>query len=156
MQRVIQTIQVADGVSIINISGLTDDVGRIAAILRDVANRGINVDVICQTTFEKNNKVTFSFTIADGDVHEAVKTLAPYKKQLEHFVVEVDSGNTKVCVAGKQMTAQPGVAAAVYEALAQAGVHPKLTSTSEVDISIVMAEHFADAAVTALEKLMHE
>ena len=154
MNQAIQTIRVVDGVSIINISGLQDDIRLIARILRDVAARNINVDVICQTTFEKSNKVTFAFTIADSDVHETVKTLAPYKKQIENFVVEVDSGNTKICVEGKRMAALPGVAAAVYEVLAETDVETKLTSTSEVDISIVVADRFADAAVSGLQALI--
>lgn len=153
MENAVQKIQVVDGVSIINISGLPDDLRLIARILREVAERNINVDVICQSTPEKNNEVTFSFTIADKDVHEAVKTLASYKKQIENFVVEVDSGNAKVCVEGKRMADQPGVAAAVYEALADAGVETKLSSTSEVDISIVLADCFADAAASALQAL---
>lgn len=154
MEQAVQNIQIVDGVSIISISGLPDDIGVIAHILREVAARNINVDVICQSTLEKSNKVTFSFTIADKDVHEAVKTLASYKKQIENFVVEVDSGNAKVCVEGKRMAQQPGVAAAVYEALAEAGVETKLTSTSEVDISIILADRFTDAAVSALQTLI--
>lgn len=153
MENAVQKIQVVDGVSIVTISGLPDDLRLTARILRDVAERNINVDVICRSTLEKNNEVTFSFTIADNDVHEAVKTLAAYKKQIENFVVEVDSGNAKVCVEGKRMAEQPGVAAAVYEALADTEVETKLTSTSEVDISIVLADCFADAAVSALQVL---
>ncbi len=154
MERVIQNIQVLDGVSIINVSNLPNEIQYIARLLRDIAQRNINVDVINQTTFDKSNNVTFSFTIADHDVHEAIKTLAPYKKQIDNFVVEVDSGNTKICVEGKLMSERPGVAATVYEALAEAGVETKLTSTSEVDISIVVADQFSDDAVACLKTLM--
>ena len=58
----------------------------------------------------------------------------------------------KVSIVGAGMVNNPGVAAKMFEALYSAGINIKMISTSEIKISILVAEEEADSAMKAIHK----
>lgn len=118
-------------------------------IFSALAGEGINVDMIVQTT--RQGAVTdlvFSTTRDDIDrVREIVDALA---KELGAGPVLYDRTVAKVSIIGAGMVSNPGVAARMFEALAEEGINIHVISTSEIKVSCLIDEDRVDGAMRAI------
>jgi aspartate kinase len=133
----------------LSVLGIKDKPGIAAAIFRPLAAAELNVDMIVQDVSEAgvNN---LSFTVAKGDLKKAREVLEKVAKELQASGVQVDEGIAKVSVVGVGMRSHSGVAAQMFEALAQNNINIEMISTSEIKISVVIPEKDVDAAVRAI------
>ena len=133
----------------LSVLGIKDKPGIAAAIFRPLAAADLNVDMIVQDVSEAgiNN---LSFTVAKGDLKKAKEVLEKVAKELQASGVQVDEGIAKVSVVGVGMRSHSGVAAQMFEALAQNNINIEMISTSEIKISVVIPEKDVDAAVRAI------
>jgi aspartate kinase len=131
----------------LTILGIRDKPGVAARIFRALAE--LNVDMIIQDVSE-SGVTNLSFTVAKGDLPKAEKALAPAAQELAATGVVVDQAIAKVSVVGVGMRSHSGVAAQMFEALAEAGVNIQMISTSEIKISCVVAESDTERAVQAI------
>src|SRR5690606_20856610 len=90
-----------------------------------------------------------SFTLPRADGQTAMTALARMKDQVGFDRLLYDDSVGKVSIIGAGMRAQPGITATFFEALAAAGVNIQMISTSEIRISVTVAETQVDAAVQA-------
>ena len=133
----------------VTITGVPDRPGVSATLFRALADADVNVDMIVQNVSEQGI-TDISFTVP-ADALEATVALAErVAPEIEATGVTSDASIAKVSLVGAGMKTNPGVAATVFETLAEAGINIEMISTSAIRISCVVAGEQCDAAVAAL------
>jgi aspartate kinase len=90
-----------------------------------------------------------TFTIPRGDVDQAKKTLASIP-DLKDVEIRVDTHIAKISVVGIGMSSHTGVAKTMFSTLAERGINIQVITTSEIKISVLIAEEYTELAVRAL------
>ena len=109
----------------------------------------INVDTIIQSIGREEDK-DISFTLPKGSVKEAIALLEDNKEALSFDHVTVDDKIAKVSIVGAGIMTTPGVAAKMFEALYDANINIQMINTSEIRVSVLIAEEDANRAVKAV------
>jgi aspartate kinase len=134
----------------ITIVGAPDQVGVAARIFETLAATEINIDMIVQNVSAvATNRTDISFTLPTSDGKVAMAALDAIKESVGFADVLYDDKIGKVSVVGVGMRSHPGVTAKFFSALAEVGVNIEMISTSEIRISVVVAESDVDRAVQA-------
>jgi aspartate kinase len=137
----------------ITLLGVPDRPGAAASIFRALADAGCNVDTIIQNEpRELGRDAEVSFTIAAEDLRAAEQALAPVQRELGIAQVETDPEIGKVSIVGAGMRSHPGVAAQVFETLAERGINIEMISTSPIKIACVIRSEAVAEAVRALHE----
>jgi aspartate kinase len=136
----------------ITVHNVPDKPGIAYAILGPIADAGINVDVIVQNV-SHDGTTDLSFTLARGDLARANKLLNDQVKQhIKCEKITSDDRMAKVSVVGLGMRSHAGIAANMFRTLAEEGINIQMISTSEIKISVVIDEKYAELAVRVLHK----
>lgn len=135
----------------LSITSIPDRPGIAAKVFGEMAKGGINVDMIIQSAAQ-DRKNDISFTISRPDLKKAMGILAKLKKILKAENVVEDNTIAKISIVGVGMKSHPGVAAKMFEVLANSGINIEMISTSEIKISCVIREDQVTKAVTQLHK----
>jgi len=130
------------------VSGVADKPGSAARVFRALADANIIVDMIVQNA-GRQGVANLAFTVPQGDTERAVQALEPVLAAIGGGQVAVMGRIAKLSVVGVGMKTHSGVAASVFQALADAGINIELISTSEIKISVVIALERADEAARA-------
>jgi aspartate kinase len=129
----------------ITVGGVPDRPGVAAQLFRELANRGINVDMIVQNT-GTNGLTDISFTVAKTDLDVAREACDEVKVEIGAPLVTTDDNIGRVSVVGAGMKSSPGVTALMFETLFENGINIEMISTSSIRISCVLrADRVADA-----------
>jgi aspartate kinase len=135
----------------ITLLGVPDRPGAAAAIFVALADAGCNIDTIIQNEpREEGRDAEVSFTLPEEDLPGAEVALGPVIQELGVQSVDTDRRIGKVSIVGAGMRSHPGVAAKVFQTLAEGGINIEMISTSPIKISCVIREEFVDDAVRAL------
>ena len=135
----------------ITIVGVPDKPGIAAAIFEPLAKAGVSVDTIVQNASVKNI-TDLTFTITRGDVEKALKVVNPIAGEIGARECLADTKLAKVSIIGTGMQNTPGYAARMFSTLFAAGINIQLITTSEIRITVLIAEDKAKEAVRALHK----
>ncbi len=127
------------------VSNIPDKPGTAAKVFRALADANINVDMIVQNV-GRQGVANLTFTVPQTETAKAERTLAPVLQGIGGGNVEVDEKIAKLSVVGVGMKTHSGVAAMLFQALADASINLELISTSEIKISVVIAKDKADEA----------
>jgi len=127
-----------------------DKPGIAAAIFGPLADAGINVDMIVQNVSEDGKFTDMTFTVGRAEFERAIHVIEQNLKSIGYQKLVTDKNVSKVSVIGIGMRAHAGVAQSMFKALAEKGINIKVTSTSEIKISVLIAAEFTDQAVRAL------
>ena len=134
----------------VTVVGVPDKVGEAAAIFRAVAEAQINIDMIVQNVSAASTGLTdISFTLPRGEGQTAMAALARLQDVVGYERLGYDDSVGKVSIVGAGMSTSPGISARFFEALSEAGVNIEMISTSEIRVSVVVAETQVEAAVNA-------
>ena len=134
----------------ITVVGVPDKVGEAAAIFGTLAEAQINLDMIVQNVSATATNLTdISFTLPRTDGKTAINALTKVQGDIGFESLQYDDSIGKVSIVGAGMRSAPGISAKFFAALADAGVNIEMISTSEIRISVVVAEAQVDAAVNA-------
>ncbi|HEY5294191.1 MAG TPA: aspartate kinase [Gaiellaceae bacterium] len=133
----------------VTVFGVPDQPGIAAAVFRALADAAINVDMIVQNVSEAG-RTDISFTLPETDLDRAESILAGVAEQIEAAGVVSDRKIAKVSLIGAGMKSDPGVAADMFDALAEAGINIGIISTSSIRISCVIASDQVQQAVQAV------
>ena len=136
----------ADRISVV---GLADTPGVAFRLFDMLAKRGINVDVILQSIGRDGTK-DISFTVADTDADEAMMVLQSGRNILNYKELSLNRNVAKLSVVGAGMISNAGVAARMFEALYNEGININMISTSEIRITVLIDESYAERAVKAV------
>jgi len=134
----------------ITVVGVPDKVGEAAMIFRALALAAINIDMVVQNVSAAATALTdISFTLPREDGQKAMTALARLQDEVGYERLQFDDSVGKVSLIGAGMRSSPGITASFFESLANAGVNIEMISTSEIRISVIVAENQVDAAVNA-------
>jgi aspartate kinase len=137
----------------LTVVGVPDRVGVAARIFTAVAEAGINIDMIVQNiSAVATGRTDISFTLPRDDGQRALTTLQGIQEAMGFESLIYDDHIGKVSLVGAGMRSHPGVSATFFSALADAGVNIEMISTSEIRISVVVAQDDVDLAVNATHK----
>lgn len=150
MERMLVSGVAADkNVSRISIMGIKDEPGKAFEIFSLMAREKVSVDIILQST-GRDGKQDISFTIGKDDLDIALKALEENKERLTAATIQHDDSVAKLSIVGAGMASNPGVAAMFFEAMYDAGVNIQMISTSEIKITVLIAEEDIDTAMVAV------
>jgi aspartate kinase len=135
----------------VTIIGVPDKPGIAALVFNKLAEKEISVDMIIQNVSEAG-KADITFTVTKGEYKDAIKVSELLKSEIGAKEVIGDQNIGKLSVVGVGMRSTPGIAAAMFSALAENGINIEMISTSEIRISCVIQENQLDEAV----KILHD
>jgi len=147
--RVVTGIACERDVARIALLGMPVANGGLAQVFSTLANMGMNVDVIVQSVVRQDT-VDISFTLAEEDVIAALDILGTLREKLGMTDIVAERGQGKVSIVGAGMISNPGVAAKMFQCLADANIAIKMVSTSEIKVSCVVEADDVDCAVKHL------
>ncbi len=133
----------------VTITGVPDRPGVAARVFREVANHGINVDMIVQNTSTRG-LTDISFTVPKDDMKAALEVMKAVGPEIGAQDAYADSDIGRVSLIGAGMKSHPGVTATMFETLAKEGINIEMISTSAIRISCVMRQEDVEKAVKAL------
>ena len=131
------------------VRGAPDTPGIAYKILGPVSAENIEVDMIVQNV-GKDGAADFTFTVHRNDFVRAQEALRNASGELGNPEIIGDDKIAKVSLVGVGMRSHAGVASKMFEALANEGVNIEMISTSEIKVSVVIAEKYLELAVRAL------
>ena len=134
----------------ITVVGVPDKVGEAARIFEALAATEVNLDMVVQNVSAAATGLTdISFTLPRTDGQAAMGALARIQDEVGYDKLLYDDQIGKVSLIGAGMRSHPGITARFFAALASAGVNIEMISTSEIRISVIVAENQVDEAVRA-------
>ncbi|MEH2284662.1 MAG: aspartate kinase [Nostoc sp.] len=133
---------------------LPDRPGMAAKLFGLLAQHNISVDMIIQSqrcrVIDGVPRRDIAFTVSRIDGENAKKMLTQVAAELGWGEVVLDSAIAKVSIVGAGMVGQPGIAAKMFEALAQQQINIQMIATSEIKISCVVAQEQGVKALQAI------
>ncbi|MCR9257989.1 MAG: aspartate kinase [Alphaproteobacteria bacterium] len=129
---------------------VADKPGVAAAVFGPLAEAAINVDMIVQNVSEDGKSTDMTFTLPRGDLDRAVAVLEKSRADIEYERLIADADVAKISVIGVGMRTHTGVASTMFAALAERGINVQVISTSEIKVSVLIAEEYTELAVRAL------
>jgi aspartate kinase len=136
----------------ITVAGVPDKPGVASKILSPVASANIDVDMIIQNA-SHDGMTDFSFTVHRNELQKALAVLnEKVQPEIQAREISSDAQICKVSVVGIGMRSHVGVASQMFETLAAEGINIQMISTSEIKISVVIADKYMELAVRALHK----
>lgn len=147
-QEVVTGIAYSRDEAKITLSAVPDRPGVAAGIFGPLAEHAINVDMIVQNVSEDGSTTDMTFTVTKTDLKRAVDVLE--KSNLGYRAIKADSNVVKVSIIGMGMRTHAGVAQQMFRALADKGINIQVISTSEIKISVLIAEEYTELAIRAL------
>ncbi len=135
----------------ITIRGVPDRPGIASAIFRPLGDAGISVDMIVQNVSE-DGLTDITFTVKRGEIKKALEVVKKVAEKMGFKNVIYDDKIAKVSIVGTGMVDRPGIAAKMFETLANAGINIEMISTSEIKVSCVVKEKFVELAVRELHE----
>ncbi|HEX7406406.1 MAG TPA: aspartate kinase [Candidatus Binatia bacterium] len=132
-----------------------DRPGLAAKILTPIANAHIVVDMIIQNASEEGY-TDLTFTVPRADHQKALAMVKEVAAEIGARGVTSDTSVAKVSVVGLGMRSHAGVAARMFQVLAQEGINIQMISTSEIKVSAVIDAKYAELAVRALHQALIE
>lgn len=134
------------------ITGVPDKPGIAAKVFESLAKKNISVDMIVQSTsHDGTNEI--AFTVDKDTIDGTKKITQEIAKDIGAGGVTTDTNIAKVSIVGAGMIGRPGIAAAMFKALADSSVNIQMISTSEIKVSCVIDAKDGDKAVKAIHKV---
>jgi aspartate kinase len=132
------------------VRSVPDKPGIAAKVFGALAEQGVVVDVIVQTPAKEDGRTDMAFTVGRLDAEKTSELVRRIGKQIGAGKVEQEEGIAKISIVGVGMRNHAGVAAKMFQVLADEGVNIRVISTSEIKISCLIDEKYAELAVRAL------
>jgi aspartate kinase len=148
-QQVVSGIAYSRDEAKVTLVKVPDRPGVAAAIFGPLAESAINVDMIVQNIAE-DGTTDLTFTVTKADLARTVKTLEERRKQLNFKELKPDPNVVKISVIGVGMRSHAGVAQMMFQTLAGKGINIQVISTSEIKVSVLVAEEYTELALRAL------
>ncbi len=133
----------------VSLMGVKDRPGIASDIFNALADANVNVDMIIQNKAH-NGKTNIDFTVPKTDLNDAKDVVAKF---VDNGEIEDESYNEAICkvsVVGVGMKSHSGVAAKAFSTMAKENININMISTSEIKISMVIDEKYAELAVRSL------
>jgi len=134
----------------ITLSKVADRPGVAAAIFGPLAESSVNVDMIVQNVSDDGRTTDLTFTVNRADLERAKRVLLERRDQVGFQDLKPDAQVVKLSVIGVGMRSHAGVANTMFRTLAEKGINIQVISTSEIKVSVLIAEEYLELALRAL------
>lgn len=134
----------------ITLRSIPDEPGVAARLFSEIAQQGIDVDMIVQNLAGQEGQTDLSFTVHRDQLGTALEISEKIGKDLSCKQVENTTAIAKVSVVGIGMRGHAGIAAKMFSVLAENKINIQMISTSEIKISVIIAESLVQEAINAL------
>ena len=136
----------------VTIENVSDEPGIAAKIFQAISESGVIIDMIVQNV-SKTNHTDISFTLHRSDLKKAKQTIEAILTELsDTSSMETTDGIGKLSVVGIGMRSHSGVAAQMFEALANGSINIQMISTSEIKTAVIIQEEDLEKAAN----IVHE
>ena len=149
-QQIVSGIAYSRDEAKITLTGVPDKPGVAAAIFGPLTKEHINVDMIVQNVSPSAGATDLTFTVRKADLERTVKLLEDNRGALNFQDLRPDSNVVKISVIGVGMRSHAGVAQTMFTALSERGINISVISTSEIKISVLVAEEYTELALRTL------
>ena len=150
-QQVVSGIAYSRDEAKITLRAVADRPGVAAGIFGPLAEANINVDMIVQNVSRDGRTTDMTFTVGKADLGRAVKVLeGAMGPDLRCEEISNDAAVAKISVIGVGMRSHAGVAQKMFSTLAEKGINIQVISTSEIKVSVLIAEEYLELALRAL------
>ena len=129
---------------------LPDVPGVAAKVFGPLADAAINVDMIVQNLSPDKKSTDMTFTVTRSDLPRTLEVLKGVTKQLPGTQVESSADVAKVSIIGIGMRSYVGVAQKMFMTLAEKGINIQVITTSEIKVSVLIADEYTELAVRSL------
>ena len=134
----------------ITLFNVIDKPGQAAMIFGALADQGINVDMIVQTSTKDGEATDITFTVLKSDLLNTKEIVENLKSTIKFKNMVEDSKVSKVSVVGTGMRSKPGVAKTMFKTLADNNINIQVISTSEIKISVLISSDYTELAIRTL------
>jgi aspartate kinase len=134
----------------VTLTEIADRPGLAAMVFGPLAGAGVNVDMIVQSASHDGESADITFTVGTADLERALAILGKERGALSFNELLSDSDVVKVSVIGVGMRTHAGVARTMFETLSEKGINIQVISTSEIKISVLIAEEYTELALRSL------
>ena len=135
----------------ITICQVPDQPGVAAKIFTEISKIGVSVDTIVQNVSHTRH-TDISFTVPKIDLTKALATAKKIAHKIKAGEVLEDRNIARVSIIGSGMRSHTGIAAKMFQTLAENKVNIEMITTSEISISCIINQDHSDKAVKALHK----
>jgi aspartate kinase len=149
---VVRGVAFEDEITKVSVLGLANSLTSLSTIFTTLAENHLNVDIIVQSTTEAET-ANLAFSIKTQDLMETLNVLENSKDVLNYEQLDAENKLAKVSIVGSGMISNPGVAAKMFEVLAENQIQIKMVSTSEIKVSAVVEEKHMLKAVEVLHQV---
>jgi len=149
-QQVVSGIAYSRDEAKVTLLKVADRPGVAAAIFGPLAEHAINVDMIVQNISEDGRFTDLTFTVGKADLDRTVKVLEEKRATLGFAALKPDPNVVKISVIGVGMRSHVGVAQQMFKTLAEKNINIQVISTSEIKVSVLLAEEYTELALRAL------
>jgi aspartate kinase len=151
-QEVVSGIAYSRDEAKITLLGVEDRPGVAAGIFGPLADASVNVDMIVQNISEDERRTDMTFTVTEADLDRAVAVVEKAKAAdgIGYETLLSDAEVVKISVIGVGMRSHAGVALRMFRTLADNSINIQVISTSEIKISVLIAEKYTELALRAL------
>ena len=134
----------------ITVTQVPDRPGTVAAIFGPLADANINVDMIVQNVAHANGNTDVTFTVPSTELARSLDVLEKAKDKIGYAQLLSDDNVVKISVIGVGMRSHAGVAQTMFRTLAERGINIQAITTSEIKVSVLIAEEYTELAVRVL------
>ena len=135
----------------IAVIGVKDEPGIAFRLFNAVAKNNINVDNIIQSVGREGTK-DISFTVQNDDADDVITILESIQDTLGFARTDIARDVAKVSIVGAGIMTNSGVASKMFEALYDAGINIRMIFTSEIRVSVLVDEKYADKAMNVIHE----
>ncbi len=133
----------------ITVVRVPDKPGVAASLFTPLSEHNISVDMIIQNV-SADGFTDLTFTVSKKEMKEAQKIVDATAKAVGAKTVQVDDDVAKVSIIGVGMVSHSGVAAKMFQTMANESINIMMISTSEIKISCIIQRKYTELAVTSL------
>ena len=134
----------------ITLHRIDDQPGIAAKIFGPLADAGVNVDMIVQNVSPDGKKTDLTFTVGRNELANALAAIEKARDVISYRDITSAADVAKISIIGIGMRAHPGVAQTMFRTLSEKGINIQVISTSEIKVSVLIAEEYVELAVRAL------
>ncbi|MFC3712626.1 aspartate kinase [Sphingoaurantiacus capsulatus] len=134
----------------ITVVEVPDRPGSVGALFGPLAEANVNVDMIVQNIAHDTGNTDVTFTVPRTDLPKSLDVLDKAKADIGYSRLITDDNVAKISVVGVGMRSHAGVAQTMFQALGSRGINIQAITTSEIKVSVLIAEEYTELAVRVL------
>jgi len=134
----------------ITVVEVPDRPGAVGSLFGPLADADVNVDMIVQNIAHDTGNTDVTFTVPRTDLPKSLDVLEKARGDIGYSRLITDDNVAKISVVGVGMRSHAGVAQTMFSALGSRGINIQAITTSEIKVSVLIAEEYTELAVRVL------